>query len=506
MKKVKYYLIPLITSFLMFLNCVPVHAEGYYTLIDFKEDTEEYITGGGLAYDATSALKNWVHRGFQSVGFLINEVQDTLGIKRAINQVDSTIDDNSSDEDVNNWIRNNLTVSGNNVEFSNDLRQSIYNYAEDYSKSNLVYCYSYGLFEVSGNNYLPKNTGVFRSVGQYEKALELIKGPMPLDVINYDKNYVWWLNNPSSGYQYLYKFSLVDHPYLVFKNATGGANPTGSKTAVMFINSLDNTLLQPADACYRWNGTSGEWELQESAAYNNGTVKNIGLSFNPKRDSNDYSVIINYISREYRWFSYSSSLSPQDVMTQPYYYNQDVWQDFSSTTGDYIVTDENINTVSYGDTISYINSFNTENGYPPTSSDININIENKNDENKNPSGGGGSGGSGDDSGGGSGGSGDGIGSIGDIFGFLKQLGAVIASLIKGLGDFVAEIVGGLAEAISSLIESISSLITNLHSSMSSAFFDIIGDLFEWMPTEWKDLMTYAFTIMILIAVIKFIRG
>ena len=59
-------------------NIKEVHAEGYYTLQDFVLDTEDYIAGGGLIYDYTSAVKNYLHRGFQSVGFLIDEIKDTI--------------------------------------------------------------------------------------------------------------------------------------------------------------------------------------------------------------------------------------------------------------------------------------------------------------------------------------------------------------------------------------------------------------------------------------------
>ena len=486
MNKIKYFLIPVFSCLFFMLSICTVKAEGYYTLIDFKEDTEEYITSGGLAYDATSALKNWIHRGFQSVGFIIDEVQDTLGIKRAINQVDSTINDNSSDEEVNEWIRNNLTVSGNNVEFSNDLRQSIYNYASDYSSENPAYCYSYGLFEISGNNYLPRNTGVFRSVSQYEKALDLIKGAMPGNVINYDKNNLWWINNPSSGYQMLYRFDLTQHPYLILKPRDSGT--ITDRFIPNFIDGYTNTTLTSADYAYKWNGT--DWEPQEATSFNNNTNRYITLSKNPKRESSDWAICINYISRAYRFYPRGQSVNAQDILTQPYYYNNDVWNDFSSTTGDYVVTDENINTVTYGDTVNYINSFNTENGYPPSSSDININIENINDENKNPSGGGGSGG--DDNGGGSGGSGPGNDGI---FDFLSDLGSVLGNLIKNLGQAITNIISGVADLVSSII-----------TDLPTVFFDFLGAIFGWLPEEWVTLLSLSLACMLIWGIVKVIRG
>ena len=491
------------------------------TILNIKEcyalDT---LTGINSVYNAlnnaqttqekSNAIRDWIGKNSESAGFIYDFVSvqppaSTL-ISLLPSSVVSGLGSDPTDEQVYdatiNFIQNNQTVSDNSVTNNTDINTFIKNFHDDTVKNNLVYCYSYGLYTISDGYVLPKNTSVFRSVAQLESALTLMSGNNNTNyaINNYDKNYVWWLNNPSNGYQYLYKFSLIEHPYLVFKNATGGANPTGDKTAVMVVNSYDNTLLQPADECYRWNGTSGEWELQESASYNNGTVRNIGLKNDPKKDSNDYSIILNYFSREYRWFSYSSALSPQDVMTQPYYYNHDVWQDFSSTTGDYVVTDENINTVSYGDVVNYINSFNTENGYPPTASEININIEKEDDENKNPSGGGGSG-SGSDSGSGDDSSGSDAGSS-----ILGQLGKVIGDLLKGIIAFITGILEGIVEGLTSLLESLTTLISDFVEAIPNVISPLIGWVFDGLPSEIQALIILGIGLGITISIIKIIRG
>lgn len=488
----KIYLSSILIILLIFVNTNTVYCTTpwdalYQSTNNFINDANGYTQ---------SIIENYVSDLFKATGFIIDGTGVTLQkIRDALKGVSgSGIDDNSTVDDIGNYISQNISVSDNSITLDESINSFINNYN---NAQDLVYCYSYGLYTKSGSNILPKNTSVFRSVAQLESAINLIggnNGNVISAIDSYDKNYVWWLNNPSNGYQYLYKFSLTEHPYLVFKNATGGATPTGNKTGVMFVDSYGNTLLQPADACYRWNNSSSEWELQESASYTNGTVRNIGLYQNPQRDSNDYSIILNYFSRQYRWFSYSSSLSPQDVISQPYYYNNDVWQDFSSTIGDYVVTDENINTVSYGDIVSYTNSFNTENGYPPTSSDINIYIENEDDENKNPSGGGGSGesGSGDDD--------------SDGTGVLGSLGKLIGNFLRAIIQFITGILEGIVSGLTDLLESLTSLISDFVEGIPNVLTPLIGWIFDGLPSEIKALIVLGIGLGILASIIKIIRG
>lgn len=179
----------------------------------------------------------------------------------------------------------------------------------------------------------------------------------------------------------------------------------------------------------------------------------------------------------------------------PYYYNNNVWQDFSNSTTGYTYTPTNINTVSYGDVISYVDSFNTENGYYPTFDNIENHIDDKNEDNINNGNDGGEGG----------GSGDGDG-IGDIFGWLKGLGSAIASLIKGLGEFLTEIIAGLTEAITELLSGISDLIISVTQTIPTVFMDFLHACFDWMPDEWVGLFGACVLVMVLYGIIKLIRG
>ena len=172
--------------------------------------------------------------------------------------------------------------------------------------------------------------------------------------------------------------------------------------------------------------------------------------------------------------------------TMPYYYNNTVWQDFSSSTGDYTFSPTNINTVTYGDTVSYINDYHDTNNNYPDNSTVNNWINNTNEENITNNGGGSGG---DDSGGGSGSGTDGI------FDFLSDLGAVLGNLIKNLG-----------QAITNIIKGISDLVTSIVTDLPTVFFDFIGAIFGWLPDEWVTLLSLSLAAMLIWGIVKVIRG
>lgn len=169
---------------------------------------------------------------------------------------------------------------------------------------------------------------------------------------------------------------------------------------------------------------------------------------------------------------------------QPYYYNNEVWSNFSNSTGDYTVSENNINTITYGDVVSYVNDYHDTNNNYPDNSTVNNWIETTNNNN-NGSGGGGSGG---------GGSGSGDDSTG-IFDFLSKIGQVLGNLIKNLGSVLTDLIEGIAETISGLFESIPTI-----------FGDFLGALLGWLPDELQALIILGISAMIIVGLIKVFRG
>ena len=151
----------------------------------------------------------------------------------------------------------------------------------------------------------------------------------------------------------------------------------------------------------------------------------------------------------------------------------------SSISGSYNTTTSNIeNTIGSNNVNNYINNYYVENGKYPTPNQINIYINNYTGDNN-------GGGSGDD---------DDNKPDWD-FGFLGTLGELLAELISGLG----EIVGGILSAITSIISSLREGIPNT-----------IGLFLEWffpfLPAEIVGLIELSILCMVIIGVVRLIRG
>lgn len=231
----------------------------------------------------------------------------------------------------------------------------------------------------------------------------------------------------------------------------------------------------------------------------------------------------------FRMFMTLDDLKGDSVGQAPYYVNSDVYNDWSTSQGDYTVTTDNSNHVSYSDVINHNEQYYTEHGdwpdftsiikwideYEPSSGDdgeggeggqggqggssnatatannegINVNVYNNHTINI--------GGGGSVSGNGTV-SGNEIqdgGGVGNIFSFLSQIGDVLGSLIKNVGHVLAELVSGISETISALLEGI-----------PTVFGDFMGALLGWLPEELRALITLGISAMIIVGVIKLFRG
>ena len=171
-----------------------------------------------------------------------------------------------------------------------------------------------------------------------------------------------------------------------------------------------------------------------------------------------------------------------DTLGRSPYYLSDKWQNFINSGNTSITyNNDNSNNYTYGDVISYVDSFNTQNGDYPSPQQIEI-IINQNT----PDDGGGSGG-----GGGGGGSGGGS----SIWDFLSQIGDALGNLISNLGSVLAELIQGISEIISSLFEAI-----------PTVFNDFLAGLLGWLPVELRALITLSISAMVIVGLIKMFKG
>lgn len=207
----------------------------------------------------------------------------------------------------------------------------------------------------------------------------------------------------------------------------------------------------------------------------------------------------------------------------PYYINNSVYNDWSSSSGDYTVSSNNSNKTTYNDIINWNIQYEGEHGVYPTPSEIKVFIENPNPTpTPTPTGSPSDGGSGSSNATASannegvnitinnnhsinfGGSslsdntvsGNGVGgSGGNIFDFIGRLGTILGNLIKNLGSALVDLIDGISETISSIL-----------SGLTNIFTGIIEFTFAGLPEDIRALLLLGLSVGLIVSVVKILRG
>lgn len=488
----------------------------------------EIITGINAAYNAVNnassvqqkrdAIRDWIYKNSEAAGFMFDLTTFYPTVDFLINllpdDIVESLGSNPSEESVldavQNFIINNQSVSNNNIINDNSINTGIVNFANYYQDQNKYYVLHPFDMNKNNNKIYWSNPDSLQAVidliNQYKDdyyisyfGSNLYNQQTQLILLINKSNVVFACNTPGAtalvGNDMYIPFYLLDKSgNRVYYNSTGVENILLVKqydsTNHVYIDGSLNKMnvgaggvkgLLPLDGVYLGPGSTmgSYWQADGT----NGT-KQIGKLLTT---GNDEAIV---------YKNYSTYAATVDG-AQPYYFNSQVWQDFSSSQGDYTLTSSNINTVTYGDTVSYINDYHDTNNNYPDNSTVNNWIETTNNNNS-------GGGSGDDSGGGSGGSGS--DDSGSIFDWLKTLGKAIGDLISGVGNFLSEIVAGLVDAITNLLDAITTLITGVLESLTNIFSGLIEFIFAGLPDDIRNVLSLALTVAILISVLKLIRG
>lgn len=437
-----------------------------------------------------------------------------------------TTADNISDEDLYRTVYNmfndsSVNYDNDSISISSDLNSLLHFMDRQYTNyvgSYYVYPYSidasYGIFsdgtyyqalrnkirEIENEgNYLILQHSVLNSSGHGSIAAfpyenDIVSLPYGNDV-NYNGSTYQLFNQDNWG---IYSFGANSYRNFTYDSSTGSFIETDTNNGWTDVRGVTGAASLLNNQPYR-RQAQGMWSIFLSSR------RNYGIKV--------YKTL--------------ADLKAGSVGYNAYYTNNSVYNDWSSSTGDYTVTTSNYNPVSYGDITNYIDSFNTENGGYPNLPDINNFIENFIPEGTNPtptpnpdnpSGGGGSsnatatannegihitvnnnhninfGGSSLSgntvSGNGTGGS----GTIGNIFDWLGHLGQVIGNFIKSAGEMIVEVIQGISEAVTGILETIPNIFTPL-----------IEFVFGGLPEEVQHLITLGMTCILLVGVIQMIR-
>lgn len=428
------------------------------------------------------------------------------------------------------------TINENNDTFimSNDLRDYITFIGEDFKGSQKFYTgYTLDLQRYSlGGMYTQELQNL---INQYQEDYWIFMGSSGGSSSNWKyffvkKDKIGFIYNNLVG-DYCYSCSLIDSFTFTDKLQNEGdsfyyTKPYNGSLSVKMPYSPPNRLnFVPS------SGTSNDMYCKAVNQNKQFISSEIGIG----PSGPNHTFIVSY-GKRYPLTIYSSlSLFASVSRNESPYYESQIWKDFAGSSGTYTIDSNNLNQITYGDIVTYNNNYYDRNGQYPAMPDIQIYIDN-NDPDDNDSGGGsggegGQGGQGGQGGlGGSGGtanvtnnnnptfnnnpnininlgfptvsgdtvSGNGAGSsggVGNIFGFLSQIGKVIGELIKNIGQVLADILEGIVSVVSSLVESI-----------PTVFGEFMGALIGWLPPELQALITLSITAMIIVGLIKLFRG
>ena len=472
--KRKIIILILLTILITSLNYSFVFADdGNNTFFSALTGSYSALDSVGIGADRKQAISDWIHTNSEAAGFIYDALSLPIDGNILYNllpvDVRAQINDSTDEDEVvdvtRNYILNNQTVTDNSVTNDSDINTFIKNWSDYYvSQQGDYYAKAFDLHNA---------TNSFTDGSLYLALKDFIQND------NHLFRFYGWA--PAHGGYFVATCNDTNLTFVESSSSNGRITVSlYNKTTWDAYPFTPNTTFD----IYFYNSTSGEFEQNTTITY----IPN-NWYFVCDKTSN-YAVVQNASYEPYlvsmsntdyvQVFKTVQSLRDAQVGYSSYYYNNDVWSDFSSSSSDYVFSPTNINTVSYGDVITHIDSTYSDDDYYPTTSQTNNWIENKNEENITNGGGSGSGG---DS------SGDGI------FDFLSDLGSVLGNLIKNLGQAITNILAGIADLVQSIV-----------TDLPTVFFDFIGSLFGWLPEEWVTLLSLSLACMLIWGVVKVIRG
>lgn len=418
--------------------------------------------------EKSNAIRDWIGKNTNLSGFIYDFAEVTPTYQTILSclpdSVKNGLGNNPTEEQVldatKNFILNNQTVSNNQIVNDNDINTFIKNNVSNYEDTTG--------YKIGYSFDLTRNAQKFSSAAMLEALKQSVSG------VHYPNWYCVWSSGTS-----MCKVPKNNYSFLVTNNSN-------SNFYICTIYSNDSWTTTPDTGDYEkysWNANNGDYTTDNSlyrsqlaGLYIGKTKDDQGSIGNPLIMTNGNYEIPVYTSL--------NSLKQYSVGQKPYYYNNDVWQDFSTSSNGYTWSPTNINTVTYGDVTNYVNDYHDTNNNYPDNSTVNNWIEETNTENIT------------NNGGGSGGNGGGSGSGSDgIFDFLSDLGSVLGNLISNLG-----------QAITNIIKGISDLVTSIVTDLPTVFFDFIGAIFGWLPEEWVTLLSLSLAAMLIWGIVKVIRG
>lgn len=395
-------------------------------------------------------------------------------------------------EEVEQYINDNVFLTGHtgggyDVRFSDRFKTDMDNFNNAYQNeiTDMTYVYS---------DNMSLSAGSFQSRSRFENTLRFMRSHQDGCILYH--SYYGIVSDPTSPQDYSSvqhggrsAFLLLYVPtynYCVYYSDNGSSKYNtylfnydwnkikGSQCEVWGFAQIGDTELSKIGNLNEFLNSNNDDDLLFCRFYKNPATSGGLITSNSNASYSEWTAI-NYTSIKYIMFSSASVAQNYSVGNLPYYQvptNPNV----QYTNGSYNITSTQLdNSISYGNVSSYVDSNNV------TSYETVVNYVN----NYYTSGGGS----------GSGGSGS-CGSGSDIdWGWLGNIGEVIGGLISALGN-----------VISGIIDAISNLITSITENLPNVFGGLISWALPFLPEELTTLISLTIVVIVIVGVIKLIRG
>ena len=456
LRKCKYFLLSFVFFISSLLPCISVYAQGT------SWTAEEKVRYVGNAFykiftDISGVLVpsglngSDLQRDFQAYVLNSDVIQDNM----------------SYDE----WIASEIGITYQNgdsvnadITYSSTFQNTINNFAHDWVDENLGYIYGYS-YSVSSLMYLYANQDDFNAVSNFITE-------------NDDKIIV--LSVERLGYTPVV-FYVIDY-----------------ESNMSFLKSvIDNSANRIQAISYHgWNAdnyTSYDYYRLDTSTHEV-KLMDIHLSgqsnmfFSMDEVTNytfsSYSLnIVNKNSKQYQIYKSLDALKDGSQGVQPCYITDSFnsnWQDNSITDSYNTTTTAVNNTISYEDVANYVNNYYVENNSYPTTNTVYNYINNYVPPDN----------------GGNGGDNGGNGSS-NIWDFLGSIGDFLGSLIEGLGNVLSGILSLLTDVIDMFIG---------ENGLPNTISQLIAYFIPFLPEEYVQLILLSITLMVIVGIIKLIRG
>ena len=199
----------------------------------------------------------------------------------------------------------------------------------------------------------------------------------------------------------------------------------------------------------------------------------------------------NLNAHKYQIYKSFSSLQAGSMGVQDYYTGNDFSTNTVNNTSTITQTQLD-NSISYQNIVDYTNNYYLTNNNYPTTNIVNNYINNYD-------GSGGSGGSGSDDD-------DEDDEDNGFWNLIKKVLGFISKLFDTIAGFLADLVDSLGDIVNSVIDNILSIFANLKDGIPHVISDLLTWFFPFLPEEIIALVELSITCMVVIGLIRLIRG